>query len=88
MAPKRNPPKKHYTKNGRNPKRSATRVRGGRNHHDGDENYNWYTLKELQGMFGKANAQLIADDVTGPARMNAELGVLEYGIPLDVDDDN
>ena len=87
MAPKRNPPKKHYTKNGRNPKRSATRVRGGRNPHDGDENYNWFTLKELQGMFGK-HAQAIADDATGPARMRVKENVLEYGIPLDVDDDN
>ena len=88
MAPKRNPPKKHYTKKGRNPKRPATRVRGGRDPHDGDETYNWFTLKELQGMFGIANAEQIADDETGPARMRVEEDVLEYGIPLDVDDDN
>ena len=91
MAPKLNPPKKHYTKfvtkKGRYPKRPATRVRGGRDPHDGDENYNWFTLKELQGMFGTANAQLIADDLIGPARMRVEEDVLEYGIPLHVDDD-
>ena len=87
MAPKRNPPKKHYTKNGRNPKKSATRVRGGRDPHDGDENYNWFTLKELQKMLGRRGAQTIANDEHVPARKNAEQDELEYGIPLDVDDD-
>ena len=91
MAPKLNPPKKQTLKQAikqvRNPKRSA-RVRGGRNPHDGDENYNWFTLKELQAMFGTAGAQMIADDESGPARMRVELNVLEYGLPLDVDDDN
>ena len=88
MAPKLNPPKKHCTKKGRNPKRSATRVRGGRDPHDGDENYNWYTLRELQNMYGLGGALRIADDEDVPARKRVEQDELEYGILLDVDDDN
>ena len=58
----------------------SLRVRGGREPNDCDENYEWFTFKELTNMYGRIHAFFVHGNENIPTRVRKCVDVLEYGI--------